>query len=628
MKGFCIRKMRRAQLLWLIPALALGGCSQDDSGIESDSGKPGEGSAVFRIETSPVFGIGVSTRAGDETSDGETTREESDPEKMALKNLKFVLADSKGRVIDHHYARMESDFSRLTIEGLKSGRYSIMFLGTVSEGDHARIADPAEVSSGWLLNEGEGNPIDGLYCHKKLDFTIGFDQAPVDQQVDLPMAVARVDVELQMASLSLWRNVKKVSVTFDNEVAGSMNADGSFSGVHTVADYDITDSKGHYTFTSFPNEEPVSGYVEVVSSRDGDDDFSTRYYFKDLRLEAGKISRIEVAYRHPEMESGRLFVAADQMWRFRPDTMFMSDEPREVFYNNSRRSFYVNAPLQISVAVGGNLLVKLYSPKKVRNVKVMGRFRKISSEWVELAYFEEVPEFVEGYFPLPIAEKECIFTTTSGRIVRIPAQKNLKSDDVEIRFETDDEFMKKISTIEAKWYIRFSAYGADNGHAYWRHMDPMLCRHGVALALNMAYMFASPEFSAELDTYDGILFDNGKNPINLDALRTKIRNHGGLMLGRVVGVGGLGGGQTYGLADYCYTGVYHDATAPESNPHNYPRQAMFHEYGHCLGYSHDSNMTYGDKWTVLCAKVFVQLGKEGKLPVSNRTDVTSLPFER
>lgn len=627
MKDLFFNMKRNPHLLWLIPALALGGCSSDDFGNDSVSGYPGEGTASFRIETRPVFGIGVSTRAGEEAG-SETAGEETAMTPMTLKDLKYVIADSKGRVIDHHYARMESDFSRLTIEGLKSGRYSIMFLGTVSDGADASIADPSEAESEWLVNESDESPVAGIYCHNKIDFSIGFDQSPVDQSVELPISVARVDVDLRMESLSLWRHVKSVSVTFDDGVPGSMNADGTFSGKKSVRDYDISDPKGIYSFTSFPSDEPVSGYVEVVSSRDGSDDFSTRYYFEDLRLEAGKVSRIEVSYRHPERESGRLFVAADQMWRFRPDTMFMSDEPREIFYNNSKRSFYVNAPLQFSIADGGDLQVKLYSPIKVKDVKVFGRFRNISSEWVELAYFEEIPEFVEGFFPMPVVEKESYFTTTSGRIIRIPAQPGLSAKDVELRFETDDEFMKKISRIEAKWYIRFSAYGADSGHAYWRHMDPMLCRHGVALALNMAFMFATPEFSAELDTYDGILYDNGKNPINLDALRTRIVNHGGLMLGKVVGVGGLGGGQTYGLADYCYTGVYHDATAPNSNPHNYPRQAMFHEYGHCLGYSHDSNMTYGDKWTVLCAKVFVELGRDGKLPVPNRTDVTSLPFTR
>ena len=87
-------------------------------------------------------------------------------------------------------------------------------------------------------------------------------------------------------------------------------------------------------------------------------------------------------------------------------------------------------------------------------------------------------------------------------------------------------------------------------------MNPLLCRHGVALALNMAFMFSSEEFNMEMNKYEGLLKDNGGNPINLDALRQRIRNHGGLVLGCVAGVGGLGGGNTYGLANYCYTGVY------------------------------------------------------------------------
>ena len=233
---------------------------------------------------------------------------------------------------------------------------------------------------------------------------------------------------------------------------------------------------------------------------------------------------------------------------------------------------------------------------------------------------------MEASFTLPVVERDATFTTESGRKINIPAQTELTADDVTLIIECEDPFMKKIEEIDSHWYIRFSAYGADSGHAYWRHMTPLLCRHGVALALNMAYMFSSSEFSTELDKYDGILFDNGKNPIDLDALRIRIRNHGGLMLGRVVGVGGLGGGSTYGLADYCYTGVYFDATAPGSNPHNYSRQAMFHEYGHCLGYNHSSNMTYGDRWTVLCATVFVNMGQSGKLPVNSKDEVGTLPM--
>ena len=63
-----------------------------------------------------------------------------------------------------------------------------------------------------------------------------------------------------------------------------------------------------------------------------------------------------------------------------------------------------------------------------------------------------------------------------------------------------------------------------------------------------------------------------------------------------------------------------------ANPHNYARRAMFHEYGHCLGYNHSSTMTYGDQWTVLCATVFVGMGQDGKLPVCSKEVVGGLPM--
>ena len=257
---------------------------------------------------------------------------------------------------------------------------------------------------------------------------------------------------------------------------------------------------------------------------------------------------------------------------------------------------------------------------------ILCRFNNISTEFLELAHFDVIHPFMEAAFPLPVVGSDRTFTTSSGRKIVIPAQPELSGDDVTLIIRTEDPYMKKIEQIDSRWFIRFSAYSADNGHAYWRHMNPLLCRHGVALAINMAFMFSSEEFNTEMNKYEGKLKDNGGNAINLNALRQRIRSHGGLVLGCVSGVGGLGGGNTYGLADYCYTGVYFDATPLGSNPHNYPRQAMFHEYGHCLGYNHSSTMTYGDQWTVLCATVFVNMGQEGKLPICSKDIIANLPM--
>lgn len=606
---FISKIYKSTSLLPLLTLFALGSCSSDDL-FDEDYGAS-NGSATFNISAAGSE-VGVVTRAG----------EVENP--TVINDMRFLLSDLDGNVIDHHYGRFENQFTKLTIDGLKPGDYKISFLASLADARQTSYGTPSEGSDPWLVNEADGEPLDGLYCYKTTTFSVG--SGVPTANIELDHCIARVFVDLQMPNPSLWRNVKKVAVTLNEEIPAAINADGSYSGSKTVDSYEIYRPDGTFTFTTFPSDRPVSGYVDIESSREGGDDFTQRYEFSDLKLEAGKVARINLEYRHPDTKAGLLHVTPEELWRFEPDTMFLASEPQEIFYDNTLRYFYAERPLMLSVTDEGKLNLKFYSPIPIKNVKIKGLFNKITTEWVDLAVIDEVVPFLDCTFDLPVRTHDCVYETESGRKVTIPAMPDLSNLDYTIKFECDDPFMKKIATIDSHWHIRFSAYQADQGHAYWRHMDPLLCRHAVALALNMAYMFSSPEFNEELQKYDGILHDNNGNAIDLEALRRTIRNHGGLKMGRVVGVGGLGGGQTYGLADYCYTGVYHNSTPEGSNPHNYARQAMFHEYGHCLGYGHSSNMTYGDCWTVICAKMFVELGRAGKLPVSNITDVTDLPM--
>lgn len=625
--------MKKKHAILLLPALMLAAC--DDSrfnGPDSDSA----GSATFVISTQPAFGIEVTSRAGEETAETSGSIEAyAAPEGM--NNLEYILTDGEGRVINHHYARLEEDFSRLTLEGLNCGQYSIMFLASGPDAGNASTTEPSSPAEPWVLNTNETAPVNSLHYHKKIDFAIGFGQAPVREQVELDLAVARVDVVLGMNNLSLWRNVKSVTLTVDGEVHTHLKADGTYGGSAALDSIALDCSNSLMSFTTFPSDGPVSGTVEVVSELDNGTEFTNRYNFSDLSLQQGKVSRVVVPYRHPEASSGRLYVLEKELSRFETDTMFMSDEPRDVFYNAAQRSFYTKTPLQLTIGEGGALSVKYYSPIGLRDVRVLARLRSLGSEytddeWFDLAYFEAIPAFLEGQFKMPLVERECTFTTPGGRVIRVPAQPSLTAADIELKFEAESEFLDKIDQIDSNVYVSFWKFGADSGHATWKHMSPDLCRHAVALAYNMGYMFSSPEFEEELQKYEGVLVGNdGTTVIDLNTIRTKLRNYKKFRFGKAQGGGyaGLGAADgTYGLADYCYTGVYHDKTAVGSNPHNYARQAMFHEFGHCLGYNHSSNMTYGNKWTVLCATVFVQLGREGKLPVSNSTDVTDLPYWR
>ena len=331
--------------------------------------------------------------------------------------------------------------------------------------------------------------------------------------------------------------------------------------------------------------------------------------------------------RYFDHADGTLVVGEQDFARYATDTMFLAGEPREVFYDETKRSFSPGRPLKVAIDAEHRLQLQLYSPVGIRNVRIRCRFNGLSDEWVELAHFRSLYPFFEGTFPLPITTGARHFAAADGTYVEIPALPDLTDDDVTLEICCSDPFMQQVAAIDSDWYVCFSPFQADQGHAYWRHMNPELCRHGVALAINMAWMFASEEFNERLEQYKGKLLDNNGNPIDLEQLRQQIRNHPGLTLGRVEGVGGLGGGRTYGLADYCYREVYWDWEAdPLANPHTYVRQAMFHEYGHCLGYSHDSTMTYGDQWTVLCATVFVELGAAGKLPVGSKSVIADLPM--
>lgn len=596
----------------LLCTLLMAACSGDFE-QETGMGAARDGQATFFFGLQEDDIIGVRTRG-------------SEPERIA--RMWYAIADERGTVINPMHQKLEGDFSKLTVEGLGEGDYTLVFLATTSAEDIAgeSVKTPANLAEEWLTGADGKVPLDAVYFYKRVELHIDRAQAPVSQLVTLERCVGRVDVDLKMTSDYMWRFVRKVKVSFDDAegIYATLGADGQYAGGKGVENYDITGSRSFY---SLPGKKALSGVVTIESERTDGTLFERQYRFADCKIEAGKVSHISIDYLHPENQDGFFDVPVAELFRFQTDTMFLADEPREVFYNSSRRSFYADAPLQISVSDDRKLQVKFFSPIAIQDVTVMCRFNKVSTEFFKLAHFEQIYPFMEASFPLPVVESARTFTTGNGRKVVVPAQPELSADDVTLVVETDDPYMKKIEQIDSHWLIWFSAYSADAASpGYWRHMNPLLCRHGVALATNMAFMFSSEEFNTAMEAYEGRLKDNNGNPIDLDALRQRIRTHGGLRLGCVAGVGGLGGGNTYGLANYCYTGVYFDATPPDSHPHSYPRQAMFHEYGHCLGYSHSSTMTYGDQWTVLCATVFVNMGKEGKLPVCSKEVVAQLPM--
>lgn len=170
--------IRIIMLLGLLPLLA--SCSSDGLGFDSAE-QAGAGQVTFR------FGLQADVTAG------VRTRSEQ-PEPIA--RMWYAIADERGEVIKPLYQKLEADFSKLTIEGLGYGDYTVVFLATTHPESDITVDEPALLSDAWLVNHVEKAPLDEAWFYKKIALHIGREQAPVMQTVCLEPCVGRVDVDL------------------------------------------------------------------------------------------------------------------------------------------------------------------------------------------------------------------------------------------------------------------------------------------------------------------------------------------------------------------------------------------------------------------------------------------------
>ena len=82
----------------------------------------------------------------------------SKPEQIT--RMWYAIANERGEIIKPLYQKLEENFSKLTIEGLSMGDYTVVFLATTSEEEDEAVKEPEKLSDDWLINHAENAPLD------------------------------------------------------------------------------------------------------------------------------------------------------------------------------------------------------------------------------------------------------------------------------------------------------------------------------------------------------------------------------------------------------------------------------------------------------------------------------------
>lgn len=306
--------------------------------------------------------------------------------------------------------------------------------------------------------------------------------------------------------------------------------------------------------------------------------------------------------------------------------MLETGESDEIIFS-SERSFDPRYPIQVSITEKQQLLLRSFSPRRITDMRIWACIDGYQERFL-LAQFDTIPPFLEFFQTLPFINADKEYRTENGKRIRIMANPHISSASLSLEIDCEDKYYKMFSKIKTNWTISFSKFGYPD-HPYWKYpMKTGHCREAIAMAINSAYMFSSPEYEALMKQYNGKFYSNGtgygpegKNGPAIEdnqILIDKALNHyGGITWGHVNSVGGLGGGRTLGLGDDSFVGHYADDKGE--------CMAWFHEFGHGMDYGDSNNTVISNdsdpntqSWRKVCQDLYRKMCIEKKLPIYSR----------
>lgn len=515
------------------------------------------------------------------------------------------IMDMDGNAVGDWKGKYDRNTSTVLIEGLHPGDYRLLVLGIQGDSgeDGAVIMDLEHISDAWLtFSEDNSGPLAAEYFYSSTPFSVYYEEngsgkypvADIPSEVVQSRIVSRLDFNLNYRNKYVRTSVSSNNAVIEDlRTYTSLAGDGAFSG-ENVRDMTLDLTEGQ-SFIFMPVTAEFNGEV-LMDSRDyRGNSISRSYAFDGVELAPNTISAIDVDVAHPEDDSGTMFITATAYAEGAHSLILQDDEPHGIYTDKTLRNFNTAKPLQLSVTDGGSLAARFYSPRSIRNVLVRARIPSVHDEFIDIAYFDEIPAFADFSELLPAVGKSAFYRTETGRIVEIGKLEPSQFSEAEFMVVSDDPYWTRLQEIRHGWNIRFDLYGGDptqpdgGPQGNWMGIRPVHCREAVAFFLNFTYMIDMPEHEQILRENQDRLYGNGgvDDKVTVETVLAQMRQTRTINVGLVYtgnNVMGLGGGSTFGAWQGGWVEHYTSLYACE---------VMFHELGHVMGYGHSSSFTYG-----------------------------------
>lgn len=244
------------------------------------------------------------------------------------------------------------------------------------------------------------------------------------------------------------------------------------------------------------------------------------------------------------------------------------------------RSITLRDPLKVELAGKSEVKLINFTLKTIKNIHVFVKLTGVE-ERVALLTIDSITPLLTFKLPLSLLEKDEQLYTESGKLLNIAKQTDLSK--AVFTVVVDDPFYKTLNAMKIPWKLSFRKSQEDAGN--WYRMNPLHARESLVMFTNLAYLFSQPGTETAFMAYEGLTANDGTllSKERKEAVYRDILTRANVETGLVRNVSGLGGGNLVAGAEYVLMRHYNKNA----------EEVIVHEFGHALGFSHSSNMTYG-----------------------------------